>query len=66
VNAEFKAVDSNYPKTNLNSFCVLAVQRKDIPHTGGTGDLVNCDLQLFITYLDRELCGPPIVLFANG
>ena len=39
---------------------MLAVQQKDIPQTGSISDLVNCDLKLFISYVDRELCGPPI------
>jgi hypothetical protein len=60
------AVESNYPETDPKSLRVLAVQPKDIPHTGSVSDLVNCGLKLFITYVDRELCGPPIVLFANG
>ena len=58
MNAEFIAVDSNYSKMNAKSFWVLAVQRKGIPYTSSTGDLVNCGLKLFITYIDRELCGP--------
>jgi hypothetical protein len=66
MNARFIAVDSNYSEMNPKSFCVLAVQRKDIPHTGSISDLVNCGLKLFITYVDRELSGPPIVLFADG
>jgi hypothetical protein len=60
------AVESNYSEMNLKSFCVLAVQRKYILHTGSISDLVNCDLKLFITHVDRELCGPPIVPFANS
>jgi hypothetical protein len=56
------AVDSNYSEMNPKSFCVLT----DIPHTSSIGDLVNCELKLFITHVDRELCGPPSVLFADG
>jgi hypothetical protein len=33
---------------------------------GSISNLVNYGLKLFITRGDRELCEPPIVLFANG
>jgi hypothetical protein len=39
MNAEFMAVDNNYPEIDPKSFRVLAVQWKDVPQTGSFSDL---------------------------
>jgi hypothetical protein len=60
------AVGGNHPEMNPKWFRVSTVQRKAIPYFDSISDLVNCGMALFITHVDRELCGPPIALFLNG
>ena len=58
MTGDVTAVDSNHPERAVKD-PTPTIQRIQICRDSGISGLIDCDLALFITHVDRELCGPP-------